>query len=333
MKGSMIVVALVLVAVVAFAEPKKTKGKTPTFSLVAAKNLPGNFLGAGAVCVAKTRIYAVSYQGELFVLDRTKKDYPVVEQLQVTTLPLESVSCNGKEIFITSLDGRLYVLDASTLMPLSANSYSDYGLNSLVVDTGILVSRGQGELTADSTHVFLSELNQGDVGVSIDESTMALVNTYGLTYQPGTGMYDRSSGALLGSIANPPDVNGNVGQVNLNVDSGILIQTTPGCCGTGVFLYDSQSLQFLSHMTMIGADSTLIMNGGILVVGSEAGIVNAYDINDPTSPQQLTGVDMHTLTGQATATFEVRGADSLNSYIFAVSTDSSGLNFFVLQLK
>src|SRR5439155_26587253 len=61
--------------------------------LVLAKDhVEGSFLTQASVFADETHVYLVSFQGQLFVLDKSQPDFPlVVSPIQVSATPLRSV--------------------------------------------------------------------------------------------------------------------------------------------------------------------------------------------------------------------------------------------------
>jgi hypothetical protein len=338
-----------LLTATSFADPrdsgKSTKG--PTLTVVLAKtNVLGSFLTDGAVCSDKSNIYLASYEGNLFVIDKSKKDYPVVAVIRVSAAPLRSVRSDGQKIYVTCGDGNLYVYGATKGFPqLAVVLYSRSGLNSLYVnDESVILSQGQGEMTANGQTLYLSELNQGDTAFGIHRATLIPVGQFGQTFQPAaTVAYDRSSGAQLGSIPNPPDLFGRVGAVNLYVHSDILMQTIPGCCGSGLYMYDIESLGFLGWITRPFANAAITLRSGLLAIGTEAGTVEVFDITNPSAPQLVTSADLRQLTGHTgPEDIEIRSLweDKQTGRIYAGSSWGNDVSrgpslpaFFVLDLN
>lgn len=351
MKGTTItllsLVALLLNSRFSEAQNANTPVTTPTLSLVLAKtNILGNFLGPQAVCSDRHNIYLASYQGNLFVLDKSRKDYPVVATIAVSTAPLRSVRSDDQRVYATSADGNLYVYGTTKPFPrLAAIHYSPYGLNSLYVDDGsLIVSTGQGEMTADGQRLYLSELNSGDIAIGIDKLTLIPTGLFGQTFQPATTlMYARSTGALLGSIANPLSLFGQVQAVNLYVDGRVLMQTTPGCCGLGLYMYDTHNQRFLGFLSRPSANTAVSLRSGLLAVGTEAGTVDMFDITNPAAPLLVTSADLRQLTGHTgPEDIEIRSIweDEQNGKIYAGSSWGNDASrgpllpaFFVLDLK
>ena len=340
---------VVLLTVTSFAAPhdsgKPKKG--PTLRLVLAKtNVLGSFLTDEAVCSDKRNIYLASFEGNLFVLDKSKKDYPIIAVIPVSEAPLRSVRCAGQRIYVTCGDGNLYVYGATKGFPqLAVVLYSRYGLNSLYVDNeSVILAQGQGEMTANSQTLYLSELNEGDTAFDISRAALILVEPFGQTFQPAaTVAYDRSSGAQLGSIPNPPDLLGQVGTVNLYVHSDILMQTIPGCCGSGLYMYDAESLEFLGWIPRPFANTAVVLRSGLLAIGTEAGTVEVFDISNPSAPQLVTSADLRQLTGHTgPEDIEIRSLweDKQTGQIYAGSSWGNDVSrgpslpaFFVLELK
>src|SRR6266508_6477110 len=98
-KNIMTFIGLVaLFAATSFAAPQNSGKYTraPKLTLVLAKsNVWGSFLGNEAVCSDINYVYLASYQGKLFVLDKSRRDYPVVAAISVSAAPLRSVRIDG----------------------------------------------------------------------------------------------------------------------------------------------------------------------------------------------------------------------------------------------
>ena len=230
---------------------------------------------------------------------------------------------------------------------MSAQSISPLGLQSLVVDLSpmgtVTVSEGQTEMAADVSHVYLSALNQSEDAVAVNKKTDAVQRTFGEPFEFGvTAVFDRSTGDRIGSIPNPPDVFGRVGQVALYANGTILAQTTPGCCGAGVFLYDT-NLQPKASIPLPNANAVAVMNDGKwLVVGTEAGTVALFDIST-SAPVMLATINLRQVTGHTgVEDIEIRSvwADSKSGLVYAGSSWGNDISrsltlpsFFVLRIK
>ena len=87
--------------------------------------------------------------------------------------------------------------------------------------------------------IMLSALNPGDAVMEIVRDTWAVGLSYGgTTFEAHTTVvFDRVTGARVAGLPNPLNA-----QAALYADSEILAQTEPGCCGSGVTLYDPNNL-------------------------------------------------------------------------------------------
>jgi hypothetical protein len=141
-------------------------------------------------------------------------------------------------------------------------SLSDFGLSSLAVRfLELYVSKGQAELVVDRDRVYLSELNEGDIGLEIKKKTFTPGLVYGQTFEQNmTVIFDRRTGDRIAGIPNPPGVGGLGQQVSLYVDGKVLVQTTPGPFGRGIFIYDRDTLEYsqfrLCWLTRVGRSPT-----------------------------------------------------------------------------
>jgi hypothetical protein len=325
---------------------EKAPATTPMLELILAKDhIEGSFLTPETVYADRKHVFLASYQGKLFILDRTKSDYPIVATIQVSAFPLRSVRGDQQNVYVTSNDGKLYAYQNREPFTMVAEmAYSRYGLLSLVVEKKtLLISLGQATMTADSNTLFISELNPGDTAREIDQKTLIPKKIWGDQFElASTVAFDRSTGERIGAIPNPKDILGRDGQVELNLGNGILIQMTPGCCGTGVFLYDAETLEILSAIHLLFADSARIA-GNRLVVGTEAGTITVFDITDVHNPVQIASADLRALTGHLNLDdIELRSlwVEERTGLIFAATswgnqfTRSPTLpTFFVLQMK
>src|SRR6266699_3880721 len=77
--------------------------------LVLAKDhVEGSFLTPETVFADDNYVFLVSFQGQLFVLDKSQPDFPlVVSLIQVSATPLRSVRGDKTKIYITAADGNL----------------------------------------------------------------------------------------------------------------------------------------------------------------------------------------------------------------------------------
>src|SRR5437870_9290870 len=87
--------------------------------LVLAKDhVEGGFLTSETVFADDNYVFLVSFQGQLFVLDKSQPDFPlVVSPIQVSATPLRSVRGDKTKIYITTDDGNLYTYSATKPFP------------------------------------------------------------------------------------------------------------------------------------------------------------------------------------------------------------------------
>lgn len=280
-----------------------TKTTTPALTLVAAINqLPGSFVTPGSAFADAKNFFLASDQGTLFIIGNGP-GYPVTE-IQVSGVALRGIDGDGTTLYVGSADGNVYAFNEKTFQYEGFIPLAGQGVKSVVVDQKpngqIIVSAGQTEATADPFHAFWSTLNQGDVVYILDKQTLAILAVFGQTFVPNTtAILDRSSGTPVGTIANPANINGAYSQVSLSSDGTTLAQAIPGCCGAGVTLHAAKgTFQQLGTVPDFYSNSTTTINNGkILVVVTEAGTVDLYDITNPAAPTKVGGVNLRQATG------------------------------------
>jgi hypothetical protein len=313
--------------------------------LVSARDhIEGSFTVSQAVYADKDRIYLASFQGKLFVLARDRSaGFPLIEVVQDTTAPLTAVRGDSKNLYVTSADGNLRVYrKEDPLLLIDTISLSGFGLSSLALEgKNLYVSRGQAALAVDKDHVYLSELNEGDVGLEVVKKTLTAGLTYGETFEPNTTVvFDRKSGNRVFGITNPPALGGGLGVVSLYVDRNLLVQTTPGCCGLGIFIYDPNTFT-LDQVIGRHFTNTVVRSDRWLIAGNEGGQVDVFDLRQNPSPL-LSSADLRQLTGHTgSEDIEIRALwkDNFDNLIFAGSSwgndqsrSPSLPSFFVLEL-
>jgi hypothetical protein len=316
-----------------------------TIQLISARDhIEGSFLGNQAVYADKDRIYLASFQGKLFVLARDRSaGFPLIEVVQDTTSPLTAVRGDSKNLYVTSTDGNLRVYrKEDPLLLIDTISLSSFGLSSLALEgKNLYVSRGQANLAVDKDHVYLSELNEGDIGLEIGKKALTSGLTYGETFEQNTTVvFDRMSGNRVLGITNPSDLFGRLAAVTLYVDQKTLIQTIAGCCGPGIFIYDLQTFN-LDQFIPRPFTNTVVRSDRWLIAGNEGGQVDVFDLRQNPSPL-LSSIDLRQLTGHTgSEDIEIRALwkDNLDNLIFAGSSwgndQSRGPSlpsFFVLEL-
>ncbi|MGE5118436.1 MAG: hypothetical protein ACM3N6_18295 [Betaproteobacteria bacterium] len=305
--------------------------------LVAARDhIEGSFVGNQAVYADKDRIYLASFEGKLFVLARDRSaNFPLVETVQVSSAPLTAVRGDGKLLYVSAMDGQLRVYRKDPTLQLAwAATLSDTGLSSLALQgREVYVARGQANLAADEGHVYLNELNEGDTALELDGTDFGVDLVYGQAFVTGTGIYNRANGKPVGVL---PAAAGR----NIYVDRKLLALSTPGCCGSGIALFDPETLAALQTVPRTSTN-TALRNGRWLVGGTEAGTVDVFDLGRSPSPL-VSSVDLRQATGHTGADdIEIRAlwSDSNDMLVFAASswgnqfTKSPTLpSFFVLEL-
>jgi hypothetical protein len=289
----------------------------PEIKLVAMANLPGSFVSSQAIYADSERIFAGSYQGDLFVLERDRQaNFPWIQTIQVGA-PLTAVRGDEDNVYVASRDGNLYVfsktwpLQLVQLVPLSS-----YGLAALeIVGPSVYVAKGQSAMTASKNRLYISGLNPGDIGLEV-----ASMRSYGEQFEPGrTLVFDRQTLQMVGTIANFER-----GAVRVSTWQDFVYFTKPGCCGVGIDIYDAVTLkpvQFIyrSTNTVAGTKRKGIL---LLLGGSEAGAVDLYMFG--TNGYEFTHTaDLRTLTGfNGVEDIEIRSlwVDGLDNLVFAGSS-------------
>ena len=120
------------------------------------------------------------------------------------------------------------------------------------------------------------------------------------------------------------------------------MQTTPGCCGTGVFLYNAE-LQSTGSIPLSNANTVAATNGGKwLVVGTESGMIAVFDISLGT-PTMLASIDLRQATGHTgieDIEFRSLWVDPKSGLVYAGSSWGNAASrsltlpsFFVLRVK
>jgi hypothetical protein len=322
-------------------------GMAQTLSLVSARDqIEGSFVTPQSVYADQRYVYLASAQGKLFILERSvARDFPLVATIDVSSAPLTAVRGDDQAIFVSSADGSLYVFSKVQPFPLlNTLTLSPFGLNALAVrqkqgGSDFLISHGQARLAANEQRVYLSELNEGEVGVRLDRNTFAILQEYGLKFESGTVVFDRVSGARIGAVPNPYDLLGRPAQVALYVDGQVLFQTTPGCCGRGVRVYDS-SLRLVRFFNR-PSTNTVALSGDKrwLVAGNENGTVDIFDWKSST--QLAASVNLRELMGYSgSEAVEIRSLWVEGNWIFAASSRGNDSNqspslpaLFVLRIQ
>jgi Calx-beta domain-containing protein len=318
-----------------------------SLSMVSARaGIEGGLVLPQTMYADSTHIYlstsGVPTGGRLYVLRRNRAaDFPVVEQRDFE-VALGAVRGDATHLYVAGRDGILYVYrKTSPLTLVRAIPVSDLQLVGLdVVDNRIYVAVGQAHVAADAGHVYVSSLAPSDGVVEIVKGTWATGTSFS-GFEPNvTVVFDRLTGARVSAIPNPADATGDRGISALYADREILGQMRPGCCGLGVSLFDPETLAFDQRLAS-GNSNALARQGRWLIVGTEFGTVEVWDIGRRPAPV-VARLNLRTVTGHTgVEDIEVRALwfDEVDGLLFAGSSwgndqsRSSALPaFFVLQL-
>jgi hypothetical protein len=316
-------------------------------SMVSARTgIEGGLLLPQTVYADTTHIYMSTsgspVGGRLYVLERNRAaDFPVVEEVDFA-VALGAVRGDASHLYVAGRDGILYVYRKTRPLTLVTTiPVADLQLVGLdVIDNRIYVAVGQAHVAVDAGHVYASSLSTSDSVVEIIKTTWATGRSYA-GFEPNvTLVYDRLTGARVHAMANPADRTGDRGISALYADREILGQMRPGCCGLGVSLYDPETLGFDQRLSS-ATSNALARRGRWLVVGTEAGQVEVWDIGRRPAPV-VARADLRALTGHTgIEDIEVRSLwfDEVDSLLFAGSSWGNDQSrspalpaFFVLQL-
>ena len=282
---------------------------SPQLTLVAANAIQAGVTVPDAVWAGANYVYLANFDGHLRVIDKHQSAFPVIADVAASS-QLYSVRGDATSVYATANGGTLFRFSAQPPFAIQASPiYASAPLDSLDMDqppTGTLfVSHGGAQSAADAAHVYVTELNQADGTLGISKSSGQVTVTYqGSTVDPTvTAVFDRSSGAAVGTIKNPTSISGGVASVSLYSQAGILALFVPGCCGENVYLYNATTLQQLGGgwIQTFFPDTVAIL-GKWLIVGSEAGTVTVYDISNTAAIQPnmaaAASINLRTVTGK-----------------------------------
>ena len=322
------------------AQPQEQEASTThSLEFVADVDLEGvNCATPECVYADKNYIFFASTTGQLDVLDASKPGYPVVHTVQVSTMPLNAVRGDGERLYVTAENGSVYVFEEKRPFTQSAPfSPSGHPLESLALNANSLFfSQDQGAMAKTQTTVFLSQLNQGDTALRTSKQGV-LEQTYGSGDFPAntTVAFNAATGEVTGSVSNPPGINGEAEAVAIYANGSVLALASPGCCGAGVALYNENTLKPLSYLDATYADSVVTANSNtLLVVGTESGVVELYNISHPQKPVWLSGVDLQQIIGNVVEVRSLWLAPD-GKTIYAASTggeNQTTITFFVLKI-
>jgi len=311
---------------------------TPAIKLIAAVRLPGSFVSRQVIYADASRIFLCSFQGDLFVLRRdSKAHFPLLQTIHVGS-PLTAIRGDDNYVYVSSRNGTLYVFAKTWPIgpPIQSMQLSQYGLASLeVIGNDVYVAKGQAAMAASNSNLYISELNPGDSGLDIVNK-----RTYGDAFSPyRTQVFDRVSLQSVGEISNREH-----GQVNITASQDFVYLTTPGCCGSGIDVYDSSTLRHRQYLDRTANTVVSVNRRGfnLLVAGSEAGTMDLYILQNGLYTF-LRNLDLRALTGfTGPEDIEIRTLwmDDLDNLIFAGSSWGNDLSrsnelpsLFILELQ
>ena len=317
-----------------------------TLHLVSLRDhIEGSFVGPRAVYADDERIYLASYQGTLFVLARNRAaNFPVVEIIQNSGIPLVAVRGDSKRLFVVDQNGVLRVYEKDHPLRLIRTSPVSTYVSAMDLTTeNLYFATGGGQLAVDREHVYVSvpDISENHRVVEFDKRTLQPGLTYDASIAPNaTVVFDRLTGARYANLPNPVDLIGRVSLPNLYVDQRVFVQTIPGCCGPGMFMYDSNSVAF-ERLIDRSSVNTVERRGRWLIAGNEGGHVELFDLGvDP--PALAAVADLRALTGFTGAEdIEIRALwmDGHDNLVFAGSSWGNDRSrspllpsFFVLEL-
>jgi hypothetical protein len=297
MKRMTIVLSGLILTLFVTSSPAGRQIKNADLSITSMANLPINIMCAGDISCDKNYVYIGSYQGQVYVLDKSKKGYPVATILQ-QACSISCVKSDGNAIYTTTYDG--YVCSFAARKPFTRLSGRKcaLGLFDLAVgDTTIQVSTVQSSMAMDGPITYFSQLNEGDEVLVLDKKTLSPLAAFSPSFQPDTTQIFGPT-TQIGGVPNPPDLFGQGYQaVNLFASDGLLIQTIPGPLGSGAYMYQNGS--FIGVIPDFYANVAVKMQCGLIAIGTEAGTVDLFDVTDPGNPKLIVRADLRALTGQS----------------------------------
>jgi PQQ-like domain len=333
-------VLLYLTSAITLGAQTHTASRRPTAQvrLLDTARLPGSFVTSQSIYADSERIFLCSYQGDLFVLARDRsEDFPLIQTVHLNS-PLTSVRGDDNKVYVTSRDGTLYVFDKAwpTIHQTAAFTLSNYGLAALEVVGGhVYAAKGQAAMAGSESNLYIWEANPGDTGLDLTAQ-----RSFGEQYIPNqTMVLDRQTLQQTGQIPHSTS-----GPVNINASKSFVYLTTPGCCGSGIDIYDAVTL---NHLQFIARPSNVVAPArkrgtDFLVAGTEGGSVDLYSLNDD-EYNPVNTVDLRIATGfTGPEDIEIRSiwVDGLDNLIIAASswgndsTRSSNLpSVFILELQ
>lgn len=287
------------------------------------------FPSSGSLFIDKNNAFAASAQGQLVILaSKTKAGVcpGPVSSIDLSTQQLNAVKGDGQHVYVADAAGKFYVLnEASPFSEVREFAYS-YSVPSLTIaEKNLFFSMGQGQLGVTANgNVLLSQVNPSDIGIEATKSGKQEMVYGGSNFTSGfTTVYNAETGEEIGNLPNPEADQ----QVAIYTAGNITALLTPGCCGNGVALYDNTTLQELSFIDSLYADSIVIADGGrAALIGTEDGKIYLYNIANPEKPVFKMYVDLVQELGGTTGSVEVRAIGIAPDGKTVIALSTGGLN-------
>jgi hypothetical protein len=263
-------------------------------------------------------------------------NFPVIQTIDVGA-QITAVRGDADRLYLTAPDGQLRIYAKETPLRLVATrSFSTY--LGAVIDFGDKLYLGVGfaELAVDRDRLYVAPLGENDVALEVDKATLEVTRTYGETFiEQKTGVYDRATGALVGSIPYPPQFMSSSSHPILYLNANRLFETVGGCCGTGINIIGLPELVESLFIPEAFTNTVVAVSNGFWG-GMETGDVAFYDSQN----RLVQKLDLKALTGHTgPAEIEIRAlwADGIDDLVFAASSWGSQAlitpSFFVLRLR
>ena len=294
----------------------------PRLTLIGTANLQGSFLTGQSVYADNQRIFASSYQGDLFILERNRDEgFPLIQTIHLNA-PLSAVAGDDNHVYVSGRDGNLYIFSKTwPVQSVGSRPLSQAGLASVnLAGNNVYVATGQASMAVSNENIYLSELNTGEFGLNVTSMT-----AYGMRYPPGaTLIFNRENFQFIGSIPNPPASQVSINTWQKSIGQKFIYLTIPGCCGPGITVYDENMLKEIQFINRPTNTVAAIERRGdpLLVGGSESGAVDLYAFNDA-AYNLMSTADLPALTGfDHPEDIEIRAlwADGLDNLVIAASS-------------
>jgi hypothetical protein len=311
------------------------------FELVSVRDhILGSFTGPRSMYADRERIYLGSAQGSLFVLARDRAaDFPIVQTIKLG-VPINAVRGDAERLYVATPDGLWVFAKGPSLTPVTTRALSTYLGTVEVFEDKLYVTVGQAELALDHDHLYLARLNpENEVALEVDKATLEITRTYGETFVEGkTVVFDRLTGTVAGTIPYPPVQLASPSRPSLYVNGNNLMETSPGCCGSGITIVKAPDFVESKFIEEPNANAVVAVDNGFWA-GMETGTVGFFD-NQNHLVQRL---DLRAITGhKGSEDIEIRSlwADGFDDLVFAGSSWGNDASrgptlpsFFVLRLK